>query len=71
MNFTNTTAIVKIYIKGTKKIHLTSVMKKQQRQHYLAKAYKGTSRKTVKDLKRMYIADFDLYGYSYELPKEH
>lgn len=71
LNFTNTTAIVKIYIKGTKKIHMTSVMKRHQRQHYLAKAYKGTSSKTIKDLKRMYKADFDLYGYSYELPKEH
>lgn len=71
LNFTNTTAIVKIYIKGTKKIHMTGIMKQHQRHQYLAKAYKGISHKTIEDLRRIYKADFDLYGYSYGLPKEH
>lgn len=71
LNFTNTTAIVKIYMKGSTKIHMTGMMKQHQRQQYLVKAYKAISHKTIGDLRRTYKTDFDLYGYSLELPKEH
>lgn len=48
---------------------MTEVMKKLQRKKHLSRAYEGIKRKTIKNLKRKYRTDFELYGYSYELPK--
>lgn len=48
---------------------MTEVMKKLQRKKHLSRAYEGINHKTIKTLKRKYRTDFELYGYSYELPK--
>ena len=70
LNFDNVTIIVRKFLKGTKKIVMNDVMRKLQRQKNLSKAYRGISQKTLDILKKVYKNDFDIYGYSNELPKE-
>lgn len=69
LNYSNFSAILNNYLKGSQKIVMTEVMKKLQRKKHLARAYEGINRKTIKTLKRKYRTDFELYGYSYELPR--
>lgn len=69
LNFSNVSAILNIYLKGSQEIVMTGVMKKLQRRKHLSRAYEGISRKTIKNLRRKYKTDFELYGYSFELPR--
>lgn len=48
---------------------MTEVMKKLQRKKHLSMAYESINRETIKNITRKYRADFELYGYSFELPK--
>lgn len=69
LNFSNVSAFLNIYLKGSQKILMTEVMKKLQRKKHLSMAYESINRETIKNITRKYRADFELYGYSFELPK--
>lgn len=69
LNFSNVSVILDIHLKGSQKILMTEVMKKLQRKKHLSRAYKSINRKTIKNVKRKYRTDFELYGYSFKLPK--
>ena len=68
LNYDNESAVINTFLKGTKKIAMNGVRKRQQKQKYFNKAFSTISRTTLRDLKNAYKNDFDLYGYSSELP---
>ncbi|XP_061164449.1 carbohydrate sulfotransferase 10-like [Saccostrea echinata] len=71
LNFDNVEGTVRAYLEGSKKDILQETKKKVQRQRYLARAFSTLKSRTIQNIQKAYKNDFDLFGYSYDLPKEH
>jgi hypothetical protein len=68
LNIDQVEDIVRIYLKGTRQIHMTEEMSNDQRQRHLATAFASVSSETIAVIRKTYKNDFELFGYSYELP---
>lgn len=68
LNFYQIDGIVRACLKATRKIHMTETMSDKQRQRHLARAFTSVSSKTIDVIRMTYKNDFEIFGYSYELP---
>jgi hypothetical protein len=68
LNFDEIDSIVETYLNATRKTNMTEIMSKDQRQRHLARAFASVSTETLQVIRKTYKNDFEIFGYSYELP---